>query len=158
MGKALAYQLEWPFADSDSEIMKACQMTISEMVAEHGWDFFREKEQETIRQLCRRDSHIIATGGGVILDPRNVSDMQENGVIVWLKARPETIQERMLQDGVTEDQRPALTSKGFIRETEDILRVRTPLYEAAKDFSIHTDDVTTDDIYQAIIRTLWRTL
>ncbi|OQY58682.1 MAG: hypothetical protein B6245_10610 [Desulfobacteraceae bacterium 4572_88] len=158
VGKALARQIEWPFMDSDSEITRACQMTISRMVSKHGWDFFREKERETLGQLCGLYSYVIATGGGVILNPQNVSDMQENGAIIWLKARPETVLERMLQDKITKDQRPALTSEGFFKETEKTLAVREPLYEAAKDFSINTDDLDTDDICRAIIRTLWRTL
>lgn len=154
VGKLLAEKLEWAFADSDAEIVKAHGMSISEMVAKHGWDFFREKERAVIAQLSQSDRYIVATGGGVVLNPENMRDMKANGVIVWLKAMPETIMKRILSDEHTEALRPALTSKGFLGEIEETLAARTPLYESAMDFYVDTDHLSADEIAESIVTKL----
>lgn len=146
VGKALAEKLGRAFTDTDAEIVKAQGITISEMVSRYGWEFFREKEREILRRVSARDNCIIATGGGIILNPENVEAMKQTGDIIWLKASPEIIKERILQDQQTDALRPSLTSKGLVEEIEDVLSVRTPLYEKAADFSIATDQLGIDDI------------
>lgn len=154
MGRLLAETLGWSFADTDGEIVKDCGMTISEMVSGHGWGFFREKERIIVKRLSQRDAYVIATGGGAVIDYENVKHMKQNGVIIWLKASPETIKTRILQDKNTESLRPSLTAKGFYREIEEIVKSRNPLYESAMDFEIETDDFTVDDICVKIIEQL----
>ncbi|QTA87088.1 Shikimate kinase [Desulfonema magnum] len=154
VGKSLADRLDLSFADSDSEVVREQGISISEMVSKHGWDFFREKEREAIKRLSAADKHVIATGGGVVLNPENVKDMKENGIVVWLKATPETIKQRILQDENTADLRPSLTSKGFVEEIQEILSERTPLYENTMDFYIDTDHVGLNEICSFIISKL----
>ena len=151
VGKLLAEKLEWPFLDSDAEIVSEAEMTISDMIAEHGWNFFREKEQIVISRLCASDSHVIATGGGVILNPENVKNIKQHGVVVWLRAGSETIRRRIAKDEMTKSLRPSLTSKGLMEEIEEVLMIRMPLYESASDFCIDTDFLTPDEICDAII-------
>ncbi len=152
VGKMLAEDFGWSFADSDSEIMKQEGMSISEIVSEKGWDFFREKERAVIKRLLTLDIRVVATGEGVVLNSENIKDMQSNGAIVWLRAKPETIRKRMaLQDEITPGLRPALTSEGAI---EEILAARTPLYENAMDFYIRTDRFGVDVICRAIANKL----
>jgi shikimate kinase len=154
VGKLLAEKLGWDFADSDAEIVKTQGMSISEMVAKHGWDFFREKEREVIAQLSQADRHVVATGGGVVLNPENVRDMKANGLILWLKAMPEAIRKRIVSDEHTEALRPALTSKGFLGEIEDTLAARMPLYESAMDFFVDTDALSAEQIAESIVTKL----
>lgn len=154
LGKALAEKLGWTFADSDAEIVKEQGMTIAETVSLHGWDFFREKEQSVIRHLCSGDRQVIATGGGVILNPENVKNMRQSGMVVWLKARPETVRQRIMNDEATSHLRPSLTAKGAAEEIEDILSVRTPLYEGAMNFSLDTDQADIDEICRLLIAKL----
>ncbi len=154
VGKLLAEKLGWAFADSDAEIVKAHGMSISEMVVKYGWDFFRQKERGVIAQLSLSDRHVVATGGGVVLNPENVRDMKANALIIWLKAMPETIRKRIVSDEHTQELRPALTSKGFLGEIEETLITRTPLYESAMDFYVDTDDLGADEIAESIVTKL----
>jgi len=153
IGKALAESLGWHFADADEELVRANSMTVAEIVAQFGWDYFREKEREIILQLSLLDQYVIATGGGVILKPENIQDMKQSGIIVWLRASPEIIKKRILSDAATRDLRPALTSKGLTDEIEETLLKRTPLYENAMDFFADTDSWDIDTIC-GIIRTV----
>ena len=154
VGKSLAQTLGWSFIDADLELVDKHGMTISEIVSKEGWNSFREKEKAVLKRLSVLDKHVVATGGGVILDIENVEQMKKSGTIIWLKATPETIKERILQDRNTEELRPSLTSKGLVEEIEETLLDRKPLYESAMDFSIDTDSHSIDDICDRIIREL----
>jgi len=80
--------------------------------------------------------------------------MKESGTLVWLKATPETIKRRILQDKNTKDFRPALTSKGFVEEIEETLFSRNPYYENAMDIYIDANSVGIDEVCNAIIKKL----
>ncbi|QTA81483.1 Shikimate kinase [Desulfonema limicola] len=150
VGKALAGKLTRPFIDADEELVKKNRVTISDMVAEHGWEFFREKERAVIKSLCSLENHVIATGGGAVLNPDNVKDMKETGLVIWLKASAETIHSRIIQDIKTLEQRPALTHKNLMEEIKETLELRNPLYQYAADFAIDTDLSDTDEICNRI--------
>lgn len=150
VGKKLAARLDRPFVDADLKLVEACAMSINECVNRHGWDYFREKEKTILKQLCRLDRQVVATGGGVVMDDENVVNMKQSGVLVWLRAAPETIKNRILQDGSSGEFRPALTPGGVTEEVEETLRYRNPLYEAAMDFSVFTDRSGPDKICDVI--------
>ncbi|NJL60378.1 MAG: shikimate kinase [Desulfobacteraceae bacterium] len=87
VGKALAQRLTYPFKDADEELVAESGVSITDMVAKHGWPFFREQERDIIHRLSLSDNRVIATGGGVILDPDNIRDMKHNGFVMWLKGK-----------------------------------------------------------------------
>ncbi|MCD6224470.1 MAG: shikimate kinase [Deltaproteobacteria bacterium] len=154
VGKTLANKLKLPFVDADLLLVEEYGVTISEMVAKEGWQPFREKESRILTKICKMGDRVVATGGGVILDKKNVSLMKANGTCVWLKAGPETIKKRIVQDEKTEDSRPSLTSKGLLGEIEDTLSERNPLYEDAMDFSVDTDERQIKEICEIIVKRL----
>lgn len=146
VGSLLSQRLSWPALDSDIELVKEQKRPISEIVEKEGWPSFRNIEKGIIRKLSRLNHHVIATGGGAVLDPENVGIMRTTGKVVWLKARPETIARRMANDKSTGNNRPALTDKGIFDEIEETLNFRNPIYEGAMDFSIDTDWMTIEEI------------
>ena len=154
IGKAVAAAIDWRFIDADTMLVRECGKSVKDIVGSEGWDAFRRMERSILKQICTTDRQVVATGGGVVLDPDNVAAMQASGIIIWLSATAETIQQRMLEDKNTGDFRPALTDKGRIKEIEDMLSQRNPYYESASSFSIHTDRVPTNEITRAIIEKL----
>lgn len=154
VGKALAEKLVMPFVDADRRLVLEAGVSIAEMVAARGWDYFRRIEKEVLKSLCALDAHVIATGGGVVLDAENVSAMKKAGRLVWLQASPQTILKRMRQDRKTLFQRPALTSRGAANEIESTMKERTPYYRAAMNFSIDTDARSVGDICDLIVKRL----
>jgi shikimate kinase len=151
IGRLLANQLQWSFIDADEMLVETYQQSISEMVARGGWAAFRQKEKEIIRCLSRRHHHVIATGGGVILDKDNIRMMKTSGTVVWLQASVASIEKRMECDAKTDDQRPALTSGNLRQEIEKTLQERLPLYQSAMDLSVRTDELTIDEICRSVI-------
>lgn len=151
VSKVLARHLGWAVIDSDAEIVKAQGESISDIVSNKGWDAFRSMEKAVIAQLSGLKNRVIATGGGAILKEENIANMKKSGKVVWLKARPGTIQKRMAGDLNTTDFRPALTDKGIFDEIEETLSIRNPLYETAMDFFIDTDELSIDSVCRKII-------
>jgi shikimate kinase len=154
IGLAIAAEMHWPFVDSDLRLINDSGKQINDIIDTEGWDAFRRMERSILKQICSKDRQVVATGGGVVLDDDNIKAMKTSGMIVWLEASAETIQQRMLQDKNTEKFRPALTDKGRMEEIEDMLLKRNPLYESASDFCVHADNVPVHEITAKIIQKL----
>lgn len=154
VGKKLARQLHRRFIDTDKQLTHEQGRTIDDIVGQDGWEAFRSMESELIERVCAADNQVVATGGGAVLDPRNVRNMQQAGVLIWLQASPETIQSRMAQDPETRNSRPALTTGTSMEEIEEALAARDSIYQNAMNFSVHTDFKGIDPIC-AEIRTYW---
>jgi shikimate kinase len=155
VGKLLADSLGWSFIDADEELVKTRGMHITEFVSKQGWDAFRQMEKTIINRVSNLDAHVVATGGGAVVDMENVEHMKRNGVLVWLKAESEVIKKRMLQDKNTGDFRPALTSKEAVDEIGDMLSIRNPYYEKAMDIAVDTNFVDVDEICKLILKNLY---
>jgi shikimate kinase len=150
----LAARLGWHFADTDSLLVADKQTSIKEIVENCGWQAFRKFEREVVKRVCDQNQQVVATGGGVVLNDANVGSMKAAGKIVWLRAAPETIRKRMVQDTDTETFRPALTSKDSMAEIEEILFEREPYYRQAMNFLVDTDERRVDEVCEAIMRQL----
>ncbi len=148
VGKLLARRLGRQFVSTDEEIVKRAKRTIPEIVAQEGWEYFRDLESEVCREFAGRDRLVIDTGGGAILRTQNVEALKKNGALFWLTASFETITKRIGRD----NQRPSLTgSKSFVDEIQDVLRERTPKYQAASDHVITTDDRSIKQLVEILL-------
>ena len=154
VGKAIAVSIGRVFVDADILLVNNNGKSIKDIIDSEGWDAFRRMEQATLKQICAADRQVVATGGGVVLDPENVKMMKANGRIVWLDASAASIRKRMSEDKTTGNFRPALTGKGPIQEIEAMLLKRNPYYQDACDFFISTDHIAVAEITMKIIRKL----
>jgi len=152
VGRLLAANLGMKFTDTDAELVKRTQRSISEIVETSGWDEFRRIEKNIIRELSALEKHVVATGGGAVLDSGNVECMKKTGIVVWLRAAPLTIRERIKKDHGTKDFRPALTVKGTSGEIDEILSARNRFYEEGMDFYIDTDYIDISGVCRDIIK------
>jgi shikimate kinase len=135
----------------DKLVVEKAKLSIPQIVAKFGWDRFRDLESEVAREISRENNCVIDAGGGVVLREENAENLKTDGLIFWLKARKETIIER-IKDG---DERPSLTgTKSFIEEVGEVLKAREPLYQAAADWIIKTDRKSVEEVSTEIIRTL----
>lgn len=148
VGKVLAARLGRPVVSTDAEIVRRAGQTIPEIVAQHGWEHFRDLESTVCENLAARDGLIIDTGGGAILRPHNVECLKRTGTLFWLTASVASIASRIGSD----NQRPSLTgTKSFVEEIEEVLVVRTPKYLEAADHVIQTDSRSINQIVEAIL-------
>jgi shikimate kinase len=148
VGRRLAARLGRTLVSTDAEVVKRADRTIPEIVAKEGWEYFRDLESDICRELADRDQLVIDTGGGAILRPQNVEALKKNGTVFWLEASVETITKRIGRD----TQRPSLTgTKSFVDEIQDVLRERTPKYQAAADHVIRTEDQPIDQLVETLL-------
>lgn len=148
VGKVLAARLGRPVVSTDAEIVRRAGQTVPEIVAQHGWDHFRDLESMVCQDFATRDGLIIDTGGGAILRLHNVECLKKTGTLFWLTASVATIASRIGCD----TQRPSLTgTKSFVEEVEEVLAVRTPKYQEAADHVIPTDSRSINQIVDAIL-------
>jgi len=151
VGKKLSHKLRRPLYQLDALIEKHEGAAISEIVAQHGWDYFRDREAELLAGVADKKDCIIDTGGGVVLRNENIDRLKKNGILFWLTADPETITSRIRDDAG----RPSLTpGKSFIEEVEEVLQQRLPLYVKAQDFTVDTGGKTVDVIADEIVKIL----
>ena len=154
VGKRLAQMLQRPFVDMDDEITKQLNMTISEIVKNKGWRFFREKEKAIIKAISRLNKRVVATGGGAVMCNQNILAMRQSGNVIWLKARPRMIHKRIIADTRSNDFRPALTDKGLLDEIIVTIEKRNKYYKEAMDFYIDTDNLGVEGVTDRIIEHL----
>lgn len=148
VGKVLAARLGRSVVSTDAEIVRRAGQTVPEIVAQHGWDHFRDLESTVCQDFATRDGLIIDTGGGAILRPHNVECLKKTGTLFWLTASVATIASRIGCD----TQRPSLTgTKSFVEEVEEVLAVRTPKYQEAADHIIPTDSRSINQTVDAIL-------
>jgi shikimate kinase len=148
VGRLLAARLGRKLVSTDAEIVERAHRTIPEIIAQEGWEFFRDLESDICRSLADHDQLVIDTGGGAILRAQNVEALKRNGTVFWLKASVGTITKRIGGD----NQRPSLTgTKSFVDEIQDVLRERTPKYQAAADHVIATDDQSIDQLVETLL-------
>jgi shikimate kinase len=134
VGRQLARRLNWPFADSDSEIERQLGCSIRSHFEQHGEASFRDIEQQVIERLLSRDPHVVATGGGAVLREANRQRMQAQGQVVYLRSTPEELIRRLRYD----TNRPLLQVGDPMRKLRELFRERDPLYREASRFVIET--------------------
>ena len=86
IGHALAGYLKVTHIDSDEEIVKAANMSISEIFERDGEEFFRKRETEILKRILNGKPKIVSTGGGAFVSASNRKMISSSGVSVWLKA------------------------------------------------------------------------
>jgi shikimate kinase len=154
VGRLLALHLEWRFRDTDEEIVARDGRPVREIVRQEGWERFRALEGEAIRRASSGSRNVVATGGGVVLREDNIRVMRDSGILLWLRATPETIRERILRDRRSPQMRPSLTRQGTLEEIEGVLAERVPIYESATSFVVDTDGKTAEQVCAEILEEL----
>lgn len=151
VGKIVAARLGRALVSTDAEIVRSVGQSIPEIVEQKGWEYFRDLEAKVCQDLAGRTGLVVDTGGGAILRSRNVEVLKKTGKLFWLTASVSTITQRIGQDS----QRPSLTGvKSFLDEIQDVLRERTPQYQAAADYVIETDGKPVTQVADEILARL----
>ena len=147
VGKLVARRLKWPFVDSDEEIVRRAGLPIPQIFAQLGEPHFREIEREVCRALAGRQQTVIATGGGMLVDPTNREVMQASGLVVCLSASSKTLARRLRNDG----SRPLASG-----DWRSLLARRQAAYDSIP-YQVDTSGRKAADVAAEIIA-LWQSL
>lgn len=108
LGKVLAETLSIPFYDSDVLIEKRTNSSISSIFLHHGEAYFRNLEKETIEQLSKTSTYVLAVGGGLPCFNNLMEMLNGLGTTVYLKHDVTTLSKRLTNDM---EQRPLIAEK-----------------------------------------------
>lgn len=135
VGRALAAALAYAFVDTDALVVRREGADIAHIVATHGWVYFRQAESRALREAVAART-VVATGGGIVLDPANVACMRAHGCVVYLKADVPTLAAR-LNAQPAHGQRPSLTGEAMLDEIAAVLHARESLYHGAAHYVLN---------------------
>lgn len=139
VGQLLSHQLGYRFFDTDVLIEKVVGKTINAIFAEDGEEKFREFESQILGQLAAYTRSVVATGGGIVIRPKNWSFLR-HGLIIWLNAPVDLLVKRLAED----DTRPLLKEGELRNKLELILEQRNNLYAQA-DFCLTIEEEQTPE-------------
>ena len=144
VGRRLARRLRVPFVELDRRIEEAAGLTLDEIFALHGEEYYRRLERETLDRVLREGSPlIVATGGGIVTRPDTFAVLRRRALTIWLRADPEDHWNRVVQQG---DRRPMAEHPEAMAELRRLLAVREPLYAQAA----HTVDTSRSGVDGAV--------
>ncbi len=129
VGRQLARRLDMPFFDCDEAIEAATGCSVSDIFARYGESYFRQLEHRTLETLCRKESCVIATGGGAVLREDNRLLLRCSGTVFWLDRPLADIMSTDFQTG-----RPLLTAGR--KALERLAAERRALYAACAHYRI----------------------
>jgi len=132
VGRRLAARLGLPFFDADQEIEQAAGMSVSELFGQHGEKSFRDGEARVIERLLEGPAHVLATGGGALLNADTRRRIAASAVSIWLKADLDIIARRAIRRGT----RPLLKTGDPREILRRLLDERSPYYAQA---NLHID-------------------
>ncbi len=150
VGRCLQTRTGLPRFDMDEMIVAQAGLSIPEMFAQNGEEWFRDLESTVLSELRLSEPAIIVTGGGVILRPGNVDTLKRLGRVIWLEADTDVLLERASRRG----NRPLLQTVNPAITISQMLEARGPLYAAAADMRVDTTRRSHDDVTDVILSEL----
>jgi len=148
IGRQLAEALGLEFADTDVEIQRRTGVDIPTIFEYEGEEGFRARERQVVDDMTQLDNLVLATGGGVIMDPDNRRNLSARGLVVYLYCTPEQQYERTYRDR----NRPLLQTEDPRGRLEELMAVRDPLYREAADLEVSTERRSATAVTRDIIR------
>ena len=143
ISRMLGKMLNTSVTDLDDEIVRRAGMTIPDIFAQNGEEYFRQLEHDTLADIIKSDQGILATGGGTPMRPDNLTILKDTSTpVVLLKA---SATETLRRIG-----RPlakSLDEKGIA----DLQAQRQVNYDACADLTIKTDGLSPAAIAEEIV-------
>jgi shikimate kinase len=148
VGQALAGRLGRDYADTDELVEIGARCSVREFFRQHGETEFRNAEGVVLDAALRTFAPgVIGCGGGIVVTEGNRALLRNGrGVVVWLRARPDTLAER-LRD-VTD--RPLLDGDP-VGNLGRLAAAREAWYAAVADAVVDVDGLEVDEVVEAIL-------
>ena len=100
LGEALSISLNIPFIDTDEEIEKLTEKSISEIFHSEGESQFRSYESRIIRQLIDFPKSVIAVGGGLPCHNNHMDVILDMGIVIYINVKVEVLTVRLSKNQI----------------------------------------------------------
>ncbi|HWD54915.1 MAG TPA: shikimate kinase [Acidimicrobiales bacterium] len=146
-GQLVAQSLGWDYRDSDADVVATTGLTVPELFARDGEPAFRRAEARVLATACAQEKpSVVSVAGGAVLSPENRKLIRESGTVIWLRARPEKLADRV----GTGEGRPLLgddPGAALVRLAAE----RAPYYAEVADAVIDVDDLSPDEVADRVL-------
>lgn len=149
LGKLLANRIAYQFTDLDELITGQEQMSIADIFAQKGEDYFREKEKQALHSTFKTSRTIIATGGGTPCFYDNMEQINKHGLAVFINVPLSLIAGRIERQ---QQERPLLVTENaedMLERLKTLYQKRFPYYDQAE-VAVSGMDLNADYIYNKI--------
>jgi XRE family transcriptional regulator, aerobic/anaerobic benzoate catabolism transcriptional regulator len=149
IGRRLARRLRVPFVELDRRVEEAAGLSLDEIFALHGQDYYRRLERDALELLIADDRPaVVATGGGIVTSGETYAFLRRRALTVWLRAEAEDHWNRVVQQG---DRRPMADNPEAMAELRRLLAERQPLYAEAAHV-VDTSRLGVEEAVEAIVK------
>jgi shikimate kinase len=146
VGRLVAEQLHFEYLDTDDVIQSSTGRTITDIFSKDGEPAFRALEEKVVEQLAARAKTVIATGGGLPVNPKNLASLKSHALVVSLWSSPEKIWERVRH----QNHRPLLHDENPQARIRELLAAREPFYKQA-DVLLNTELRSIREVAQQVV-------
>ena len=149
VGRRLAHELNQDFFDTDHEIIDKTGVNIDYIFDIEGEKGFRERESKILENLCQMSNIILATGGGIVILPKNRKILRNAGLIVYLSSSVDQLLRRTSKSKI----RPLLVNSTDRRKTiTELVEARDVYYREVASFVVDTTGKKLHEVINIIIR------
>jgi len=149
VGRRLAHKLNQDFFDTDHEIIDKTGVTIDHIFDIEGEKGFRERESKILENLCQMSNIILATGGGIVILPKNRKILKNAGLVVYLSSSVEQLLRRTAKSKT----RPLLENSTDRKKTiTELVEARDVYYREVASIVVDTTGKKLHEVINIIIR------
>ena len=134
VGRRLAQQLGYAFADTDDMLFARTGMTLQQMFAIGGESYFRDREHEIVREAALLPRTVVSTGGGVMTFERNAQLLARHTRIIHIRRSFDAC-----YDCITHRQGRPIAGQKSREQLLAMYEARLPAYEKYASFTLHND-------------------
>ncbi len=147
VGQLLASRLGLQFLETDLIIEEREGRSIEQIFTQSGEKYFRLQEKEVLKKLVyNKNSFVLSTGGGIVLDTENRKLLKEETVPILLDVSAETVYQRIQDDNSS----PLLKSENPFARIKSLMQQRKKYYQQFS-LKIETDGKTPPGIVDEIL-------
>ncbi len=150
VGKELASLLNWRYVSTDAGIEEKSGMLIADFVNKNGWEAFRRIETGIIEGLSEQTEVVIDCGGGVVENERNLKNLQQDTLVVWVDAELSDIYQRLADAG----DRPLLNQSDLNEDIKSNYQRRKPQYHKYSNLIVNSSRQSLHEICENILQYL----
>jgi len=146
IGKALAERLGRPFVELNELIQREAGLSVQEIITLYGQTGYRNLERRCLEEvIVNYSSVVLATAGGIVVEPETYEMLLSSFYTIWLRADPEVHFRRVMEQN---DVRIATAS--HYREAMDNIRLTLAAREPLGRMATYSLDTTPFNVNEVV--------
>ncbi|MFD0201011.1 MULTISPECIES: shikimate kinase [Saccharothrix] len=148
VGTLLAERLGVAFRDTDDDIVARAGKPISDIFTDDGEPAFRAMEEEAVADGLKTHDGVLALGGGAVMSASTRERLAGHTVVFLNVGMAEGVRRTGMSSA-----RPLLAGVNPRATFKSLLDARLPLYREVATIEVVTDDLTPDQVVDAVLGT-----